>query len=235
MTVETRYLDGTYLAHNPEWDCSDAPWKAARVAEILKRNGISPTSICDVGCGSGHILAELRGQFPDARLYGFDISPQLRDVWRKHAALGIDLRVGNFLESTERYDVLTMLDVFEHVRDPFSFLEAARGRAGHFVFHIPLDLSALSVARGTPLMQQRRNVGHLHFYTKDLALETLQDCGYSTIEWCYTEAYASLVTHRTWKTRLAHMPRRLLASINRDAAARLLGGETLIVLATART
>ena len=72
MTVETRYLDGTYLAHNPEWDCSDAPWKAARVAEILKRNGISPTSICDVGCGSGHILAELRGQFPDARLYGFD-------------------------------------------------------------------------------------------------------------------------------------------------------------------
>ena len=233
MTVETRYLDGTYLAHNPDWDCSDAPWKAARVAEILKRNGISPTSICDVGCGSGHVLAELRRSFQAARLVGFDISPQLAAIWGRHT--GLELRVGDFLQAPERFDVLMLLDVFEHVRDPFSLLEAARAKASHFVFHIPLDLSALSVARGTPLMQVRRTVGHLHFYTKDLALETLADCGYSIVEWRYTEAYASLVTHRTWKTRLAHMPRRLLASINRDAAARVLGGETLIVLATART
>ena len=35
-------------------------------------------------------------------------------------------------------------------------------------------------------MSQRRGVGHLQFYTKDLALETLTECGYTIDEWRYT-------------------------------------------------
>jgi hypothetical protein len=120
-----------------------------------------------------------------------------------------------------------MLDVFEHVRDPFTFLEDARRHARHFVFHIPLDLSALTVLREAPLMHARRKVGHLHSYTKELALETLRECGYTLIDSRYTEAFAM-----GQASKLAALPRRLAYAINKDLGVRLLGGETLLVLAS---
>ena len=134
------------------------------------------------------------------------------------------------IENKTYYDVLLMLDVFEHVRDPFTFLEESIGHAKKFIFHIPLDLSAVAIARKYPLLSVRRNVGHLHFYTKDLALETLKECGYNVIEWKYSGAAASK-PNRTIKTRLAQIPRTASSLVNKDWAVRMFGGETLIVLA----
>ncbi len=129
-----------------------------------------------------------------------------------------------------KYDVLLMIDVFEHVSDPFSFLEESHAHARKFVFHIPLDLSATGVARKTPLLNVRRSVGHLNYYTKDLALETLTDGGYKIIDWRYTEASLNS-PNRTLKTKLASLPRKLFYAINKDFGVRLLDGETLLVLA----
>jgi hypothetical protein len=123
-----------------------------------------------------------------------------------------------------------MLDVFEHVRDPFSFLEESKRHAKKFIFHIPLDLSAFSLIRKNPLLNVRNQVGHLHFYTKDLALQTLIDCGYKIIDWQYSGAFFNKPT-RSFKGKIAAIPRRFLALFNKDFAVRLLGGETLIVLA----
>lgn len=239
MTVEARYADGSYLAANPDWDRQDAPWKAAGVVNLLGDHDISPLSICEVGCGSGEVLAELALRYSNASMAGFDVSPQLAEFWdrsrRRVPEDGrIEFHVGEFSEiNTRTFDVLLMLDVFEHVRDPFSLLESARPYASHFVFHIPLDLSATSIVRRAPLMEARRKVGHLHFYTRDLALELLRDCGYSVVEARYTGASLS-GPNRSWKTRLASVPRRLAYAVDRDLGVRLLGGETLLVLAVAR-
>lgn len=234
MKTETRYLDGTYFESHPTWDREDSPWKANLVAEILKDHDIQPGSICEVGCGSGDILRCLHASFPLTRLFGYDISPQVTQFWvndQDAGGEGVSFKLGNFFElNTMNYDVLLMIDVFEHVRDPFTFLEECRAHSQKFVFHIPLDLSASGVARKTPLLNVRRSVGHLHSYTKDLALETLTDCGYKIIDWRYTGASLNM-PNRTWKTRLASVPRKLFYWLNKDAGVRLLGGETLLVLA----
>ncbi|HEY6923996.1 MAG TPA: class I SAM-dependent methyltransferase [Steroidobacteraceae bacterium] len=226
MGIESRYLDGNYLKDNPELHREDSPWKAAHIAAILKQQDIAPTSICDVGCGAGEVLAELRKHFKTERLVGYDISPQLSSFWERQK--DIDFHIGDFrTQNNEKFDVLLMLDVFEHVRDPFTFLEDARRHARNFVFHIPLDLSALTVLRTNPLMHARRKVGHLHFYTKELALETLRECGYTVIDSRYTGAFAVGQANK-----LAALPRRLAYAINKDMGVRLLGGETLLVLAS---
>lgn len=235
MKVESRYLNGEYLQKNANWDREDAEWKASRVAQILDSHQIKASSICEVGCGSGDVLRHLRARFPLAELRGFDISPQLQSFWEdsvKNAeGGGVSFELGNFHEiNTVKHDVLLMLDVFEHVRDPFTFLEEARKHAHNFVFHIPLDLSAFGVARKNPLLNVRRSVGHLNYYTKDIALETLTDCGHRIIDWQYTGASLNS-PNRSVKTRFAAVPRRILFAINKDAGVRILGGETLLVLA----
>jgi len=232
-TLESRYYDGTYLAENPDWDRADAVWKAQLVASILADHELAPTTVCEVGCGTGDVLAHLGKSLPNARMTGYDISPQVAKFWDEHARErgNLEFHLGDFHEIDRNvYDVLLMLDVFEHVRDPFSFLENSRAHAGHFVFHIPLDLSASSVARARPLMDVRRKVGHLHYYTRELALATLADTGYEVIEWRYTGASLQ-APNRSLKTRLAGLPRRLAYAIDKELAVRLLGGETLLVLA----
>jgi len=234
--IELRYLDGSYLKENPNWDREDAIWKARNVKDLLISNEILPISICEVGCGSGDILVKLNEFFPSSNLYGFDISPQLAPFWQAHTEKTnlkdkLHFQVGDFHSiNTKKYDVLMMLDVFEHVRDPFTFLESSLDFAKYFVFHIPLDLSAFSVLRGTPLMNVREKVGHLHYYTKDLALETLKDCGYEVVQWKYTGASLNS-PNRSLKTKLASIPRRVVYAIHKDLGVRLFGGETLLVLA----
>jgi hypothetical protein len=233
--VETRYLGGNYLEQNPGWHREEAPWKAANVAAMLAQHRIEPTTMCEIGCGSGEVLVHLQQRLPRTRISGYDISPQAQSFWQQvpPAEPPIQFVLGNFHELNKtRYDVLLMLDVFEHVRDPFTFLERSREFAQHFVFHIPLDLSASSVARRAPLLDARRRVGHLHYYTKDLALETLTDSGYEIVHWRYTGASLSS-PGRTWKSKAASVPRRLLFALNRDLGVRLLGGDTLLVLARA--
>jgi SAM-dependent methyltransferase len=235
-TLESRYYDGTYLADNPDWDRADASWKAQLVASILTDHELAPATVCEVGCGTGDVLAHLAKSLPNARMTGYDISPQVTRFWDEHGKErgSLKFHLGDFHEIDRYvYDALLMLDVFEHLRDPFSFLEKSRAHARHFVFHIPLDLSASSVARPGPLISVRGKVGHLHYYTRELALATLADTGYEVIEWRYTGASLQ-APNRSLRTRLAGLPRRLAYAMNKDLAVRLLGGETLMVLARSR-
>lgn len=228
------YESGEYLSNNPTWDEEDSEWKAVQVLKAFERNHLAPKSIVEVGCGAGGILASLHDAMPDVEYSGFEIAPDAAKFWQKHAAKKITFSICDFLqEKTAHFDVLLLLDVFEHVPNPFEFLSALRGRADYYVFHIPLDLSAISVAREHPLLMVRKKVGHIHYYTKGLALSLLDECGYELIDWLYTGA-SFTAPQPTWKGRLARLPRWLLFKINRDFGVRLLGGDTLMVLAKAR-
>jgi SAM-dependent methyltransferase len=230
----SRYESGSYLQNNPDWHREDASWKAQIVHAMLARHQLEPRSVVEVGCGSGEVLLNLRPRLPKAQLVGYDVSPQAAGFWSR-AAGAVEFHLGDFHAQNDTvFDLLLMLDVFEHVRDPFTFLERTRRCAGWFVFHIPLDLSASSVLRGWPLLNVRRKVGHLHYFTKDLALEILAETGYDIVEWCYTGA-SLRSPQRTLKTRLAAFPRRLAYALNRDLGVRLFGGDTLLVLARAAT
>lgn len=227
------YESGAYLANNPSWDEEDSEWKAGHVMSIMVGNDLLPKSIVEVGCGAGGVLASLHEAFPDIAYSGFDIAPDAGQFWEKHTARGINFFVEDFLQQeTEHFDVLLLLDVLEHVPDPFAFLSGLMGRADYYIFHIPLDLSSISVARESPLLAVRKKVGHIHYYTKGLAMSLLEECGYQIVDWTYTGA-AFTAPQPTMRSRLASLPRRLLFALNRDLGVRLLGGDTLMVLARA--
>jgi hypothetical protein len=58
------YASGDYLKEKPSWHSEDSPGKAGKIREILPACEVAPTSICEVWCGSGKILAELRRFYP---------------------------------------------------------------------------------------------------------------------------------------------------------------------------
>ena len=230
-----RYLNGDYAEKNPDWDSADAPWKAGKLATLLADHGCQPKSIVEIGCGSGAVLAALRARFSQAELAGFDIAPGAERFWQAPSRQGIRFGLGDYLAMEEPVpDLVLVLDVLEHLGNPWEFLARLRPRCKLAAFHFPLDLSASSVIRERPLLHVREKVGHLHYFTRGLALALLEESGFEVVEARYTGA-AFDAPQRSLATRLAGLARRLMYLVNRDLGARLLGGETLMVLARPRS
>jgi SAM-dependent methyltransferase len=228
----SRYLDGTQLAAAPDWYESDAAWKAERVRDMMRKHGMEPGSICDVGCGTGGVLDHLSQTLPPTtRLVGYELSPQAVALAPEARKQRITF-VSEWAEESEGgFDLMLVLDVFEHVDDYLGFLRTIRGKARSFIFHIPLDVSVQTVLRGSPFTRARESLGHLHYFSRDTALATLHDTGYATADEELTQPGIDL-----WggKSRLARLPRKAAFRLNPRLAARVMGGFSLLVLARPR-
>ena len=231
-TSMTIYEDGTYLEKNPSWHEEDSPWKARQIKKIIERNGLTPKRICEVGCGAGEILNQLSEQYDNGNEYfGYEISPQAFKIAKTKSKPNLTFVLQDLLaENDVNFDIVMAIDVFEHVEDYFGFLRKLRGKGKYKIFHIPLDLSVQAVIRAWPITNGRKDFGHIHYFTKETALETLRDTGYEIIDYFYT-ASALERPNRGWKANLMKIPRKLMFSVNKDLAVRILGGYSLLVLA----
>ncbi len=133
----------------------------------------------------------------------------------------------DFLNEEKDFDLSLLIDVLEHVDDYLGFLRLFRSKSEYSIFHIPLDIHVQGALRNLQI-KARKEVGHLHYFTKETALATLTDCGYEILDFFYTQG--SLELKKSLKRRIAALPRRILFSIKRDFAVRLLGGFSLLVL-----
>jgi hypothetical protein len=82
----------------------------------------------------------------------------------------------------------------------------------------------------SPIIEKRKKVGHIHYFTKETVLETLRDTGYTIIDYFYTSGSIDL-PNQSWKSKLLKVPRKILFFLNKDFAVRVLGGYSLMILA----
>lgn len=161
---------------------------------------------------------------------GFEISPQAYEI----AKLKTKDRLKFYLrdlakEPDNSFEVCLVIDVFEHVEDYFGFLRGIRTKAEFKVFHIPLDISVQRVLLSKPILKRRRDVGHIHYFTKETAIATLEDTGYEIIDYFFTASTLDLASNSLIYS-LGKWPLRLARMINEEMAVRILGGHSLMVL-----
>jgi cyclopropane fatty-acyl-phospholipid synthase-like methyltransferase len=229
--MKEMYEGDLYAEKNPTWHEEDAPWKARHIERLIHKNDVPRGTICEVGCGTGEILLNLERAFPSSKLSGYEISPQAFNRAALKQTLNTEFRLKDLLAETDaRYDLVLAIDVIEHVEDYISFIKKLKTFGTYKIFHIPLDISVQSIFRAWPISELRRNVGHLHYFFKQTAIATLEDCGYTIIDHCYTASRLEL-PNQALSSRLVRIPRRLMFALNQDFAVRLLGGYSLLVLA----
>ena len=109
--VRLKYIRDQIDQH---WQCDEC-----------NRTPLEGKSALDVGCGAG-LLAEPLARL-GARVTGLDAAPELIAFAREHAAgqgLEIDYRAGELEELEEQFDLITCMEVIEHVADPAAFVKA---------------------------------------------------------------------------------------------------------------
>lgn len=224
------YEDGTYLEKNPTWHVQDSPWKAKQIQKMIERNALQPKRVCEIGCGAGEILNQLSLKYPDVQFTGYEISPQAYEICQKKQKENLSFKLSDLLEDPDdSFDIVMAIDVFEHVEDYYGFLRKMKERGEFKIFHIPLDMSVQTVLRSSPIMRLRKRVGHIHYFSKETALATLQDTGYEIIDHFYTPGALEL-PNRSLKENLFKLPRRIGYAIHRDLTVRIMGGFSLLVL-----
>jgi len=106
-------------------DQIDQHWQA----DECSRRPLEAKAALDVGCGAG-LLAEPLARL-GANVTGIDASPEVIAVAREHAAaigLEIDYRVGDVQTLEREFDLVTAMEVIEHVADPQLFVKALAKR-----------------------------------------------------------------------------------------------------------
>jgi SAM-dependent methyltransferase len=137
---ETMYSEGYFTeggAGYPDY-VRDEPTHRRQARATLRKLGalgIAPGRLLDVGCAAGFFLDE-------ARLAGWDVQGcDVSAYAAEHArtALGLDVRKGRFSDlalPAGDFDVVTLLNVFEHLPDPrrvVAALERIVRPGGHVV------------------------------------------------------------------------------------------------------
>lgn len=227
------YTGGAYLANNPTWDIADAGWKAAAIYSLLQRNNIAAADVTEVGCGAGGNLAELLKKDANIKsLAGYDISPQAIELARKQAPASIRFYNEDLTKNESLHtNLMLVIDVVEHVDDFYGFLRQLKPKSDYFVFHIPLDLSCRTLLKPHVLLQQRQSVGHIHYYSKEMAEWALTDTGYEIIDWMYTRPVVDVEPARSLKRAVKKVLRNISFALNKNWSVKMWGGYSIMVLA----
>jgi SAM-dependent methyltransferase len=230
------YTGDEYLqATSQTWHSEDSPWKAGQILRIISKNGIHPKTIAEIGCGTGGILDELSKQsyLDGVQFEGYDIAPQAIELSRKRESRQCAFSCSDLLSDAnthKHFDILLVIDVFEHIPDYIGFVN----KAEYKIYHIPLDLSVSSVLRNSYIPTGGVFPGgryHIHYFTADWAIATLKETGHEIVDSFYTNVSFVFWNHPSLKTAIANCPRWLFSKFSVPFTARVFGGYSLLVLA----
>ena len=122
----------------------------------------------DAGCGDGYWLARLQ-EVPGLQLTGVDYNP-LRVERAKIVVPNVQVLLGDLtgLVSSERFDIVLLNQVIEHVSDDVGLLHVVRSLlrpGGEMILGAPNEGSRLQqwMLRRTGGL---KNTDHVHFYTE---------------------------------------------------------------------
>lgn len=233
IILKNVYTNGEYLQRHQTWHAEDSLWKAEHIYKIIERNSITCTKIADIGCGAGGVLYQLSHLMNKGiKYYGYDISPQAIELALKHPSTNICFKSEDLLSvnNREHFDILLIIDVMEHIPNHFDFLNKCRTKANYKIYHIPLDLSVSSVLNDS-FIKDRRNLGHVQYFSFQSAIACLQDTGHVILDYFFTDVGTYYSEQSlTLKRTIANLPRRILAFFNIALAAKIFGRYSIMIL-----
>jgi len=174
------YYDQPSVGREDYWRYMAAPrFRAATILRCLGQEEVS--SIVDLGCGGGLLLAEIAERFPAAKLAGVDLSPRQVDDNRARLP-GIEwcaVDLDRSLDDTDalasmagRFAAIVASEILEHLDHPDVFLRNARRLAA------PGGRLVLSTQSG-PIRETEMRVGHRRHWTRADLNDALASTGWT--------------------------------------------------------
>jgi SAM-dependent methyltransferase len=176
--------------------------------EQLVRQYVSSKTILDVGCGDGIFLSTMPD---DWTRQGLEPSASGASLARKR---NLDVARATLDSSPKQYqvDLITALDVIEHVIDPHHFVESLKRhlRPGGVVLLLTGDADAYTARTAGPQWSYLRWCGHISVFSQAGLRKLVESHGFEVLAWTRCEHPSSPGAVAWWRVHLLEPARRVL-------------------------
>jgi SAM-dependent methyltransferase len=155
-------------------------------------------SLCDIGCGNGDLLADLKAL--GHHVVGVEVD---EDACRRAVAKGLDVFPG-YAEALpdevkgRPFDVVSMMHVLEHCLDPIQALRNAAALVrpgGYLAVEVPNN-DAIAAHRSGPLWFYGDAGRHLNFFTAKSLASAVESLDFEIVERRYSGYVSSFLNDR---------------------------------------
>jgi SAM-dependent methyltransferase len=237
MSVSDFYKTNEYTRLNKTMHVEDSLWKFEKIKDIIGERFI-PTTICDLCCGAGLIAKRMTEAYPDARVFGVDISSEMVESAKANCP-----QATFFIASVEelpaigldKMDLVMLMDALEHLEDPGSVLRDLSGLTKHLVIKVPLEDSLwyrINDWTGRYTKEdRRRQLGHIHYFNLGSIVDLLKSCNFETVAYDIISQNLDNPAnpHISRLGRIINPFRILVFNISRQLFARVFNGSVILL------
>ena len=179
-----------------------------RWLEDVSKTYVAGRTILDVGCGEGIFLETLSAEWSKK-----GVEPSASGT-RKAQKKNLDVVNATLDALTEHFqaDLITALDVIEHVIDPHDFLESLKRHLGPggAVLVVTGDADSYSARTAGPQWSYLRWCGHISVFSGSGLRRLLESHGFEVLVWERCEHPASSGALAWWRVHALEPARRML-------------------------
>ncbi len=181
------YLWQTHLGNDVAFDPAYHQNKRFEITSFFNE---SPGTVVDIGCGGGMTGKLIKEKFPGARVIGIELNPRAAE----HARQWLDTVICGDVDTLDlsehigsaRIDTVMLLDVLEHIYDPWRVLVRVRSWLDEDTRVLASVPNIRNVANLDELAGGHWNYGpngvlditHVRFFTRESLVAMFEETGY---------------------------------------------------------
>ncbi len=195
------------LEDEARWLEFGAVLKAESVEKLLRRGGIHPGVLLELGSGTGAVIRECRRKGLAQDYIAIDASEEAI-AWARERSPGIRCMVADItdpgFERPEKVDVILLSHVLEHLEYPADFLRSLVERISFTWLIAEVPLEDLPAARLKNHFRDRTKnlAGHVQFFTESSFRDLLSSSG---LEVAHSLRYVPICDAETLEWELGSM------------------------------
>ncbi len=170
------------LERQVEWLRRGANQKANAICKLLSQHSLNPSSILEVGCGTGAVIAELQQRDIARSYYAIDYSTEAIEYVKKNLP-DVCSVVGDVMDCSDlfeekKFNLVVCSHVIEHLENSEQFLNSLLDlNWDYFIAEVPLENLFFGKIKGTLQDRGNHSAGHVQFFSKRDFLNLLSENG----------------------------------------------------------
>ena len=172
------------LDDQAEWLRRSAREKVDSIERLLRENAISPTTILELGCGTGAVILECQRRGIADNYIAVDYSQHAIEYLKENST-GITAIAADITSTPTlplECDVVILSHVIEHIESPDQFLRSVGNlNFSYLIAEVPLEDLPAGKLKACLSDRTRNPAGHVQFFTATLFQRLLTSNGFTIL------------------------------------------------------